>query len=151
MESSRRLRVRWVDKLLFLSPRDRLLLFESALLLAAVRLGLWLLPFRTLYRLLGIVKPECTKSNAPARPSSERIVWAVTVASRCVPRATCLTQAMATQLWLARRGYQATLHIGVARSQGGRLEGHAWVESEGKVVIGGLVLEHYAVLVSLRD
>jgi hypothetical protein len=68
-----------------------------------------------------------------------RVAWAVTVASRYVPAATCLTQALVTKLWLGRTGHHAIVRIGVARSEAGELLAHAWVESRGKVVIGGSV------------
>jgi len=67
----------------------------------------------------------------------DRIVLAVTVASRYVPKATCLTQALATQVLLARRGHSVHLRIGVARSETGEFQAHAWVECYGRVVIGG--------------
>ena len=54
-----------------------------------------------------------------------------------MPAATCLTQALVTKLWLARTGHHATVRIGVARSDGGELQAHAWVENSGTVVIGG--------------
>jgi hypothetical protein len=38
---------------------------------------------------------------------------------------------------LARRGYLADLRIGVIKADSGQLEAHAWVESEGQVIIGG--------------
>src|SRR5438309_451978 len=67
----------------------------------------------------------------------DRVVWAVVVASRYVPMSTCLTQALAAQVLLARRGYSAHLHIGVAKEGAeAKLKAHAWVESDGKVLIG---------------
>lgn len=69
--------------------------------------------------------------------SLDSIAWAVTVASHYVPAATCLTQALAARVLLAGRGHSARLCIGVARSESGRLQAHAWVECAGRVVIGG--------------
>lgn len=50
---------------------------------------------------------------------------------------TCLPQAIATQVLLARRGYPAFIHLGVAKGMEERIEAHAWVECQGRVVIGG--------------
>ena len=50
---------------------------------------------------------------------------------------TCLVQALALQVLLEREGFPASLCIGVARGQRGQLEGHAWVESQGRILIGG--------------
>ena len=48
----------------------------------------------------------------------------------------CLSQALATQVMLGRRGRSATLRIGVANEEGA-VKAHAWLETEGKIIIGG--------------
>ena len=68
----------------------------------------------------------------------EQVVWAVTVASQYVPAATCLTQALAAQVLLSRLGHPASLRIGVSRDEAGEFQAHAWVECQGRVVIGGV-------------
>lgn len=76
----------------------------------------------------------------------ERVVWAVRAASARIPRATCLTQALAVRLMLQRRGLPALLRIGVARSAEKGVEGHAWIECQGRIIIGQSEPEHYKVL-----
>jgi len=78
-------------------------------------------------------------------------VWAVRVASTCVPQATCLTQALAAQVLFVRYQYPAVVHIGVARAQSERstFQAHAWLESNGQTMIGESNV-HYAQLTSLR-
>jgi len=49
-----------------------------------------------------------------------------------------LAQALAIQVLLERRGYPTQLRIGFTRSKGGQMSAHAWVECEGRVVIGGM-------------
>ena len=121
-------------------------MIRSAFLLAGIRLGLWLLPFERLRSLLG------RAARQGCRASADRVVWAVGAASRYVPMSTCLTQALAAQVLLGGAKHPASVRIGVARAEGGRLRAHAWVESEGKVLIGGLEdLAHYAPLPSLGD
>lgn len=61
----------------------------------------------------------------------------VMIVSRYVPRATCLTQALTAQILLKRYGHPAELKIGVARGKAGELQAHAWVTSDGVVIIGG--------------
>ena len=109
------------------------------------RLGLWLLPFKTLRQLLA------RKTQASNQAPIDRVAWAVTVAGRYVPAATCLTQALATQVLLSQHGYEACLRIGVVRGEDGQLQAHAWVESDGVVVIGGpeSALERYVTLSAL--
>lgn len=144
-------------KFLKLPPSDKLLLVEAAALVAAVRLGLWLLPFRVMRRVsqglgtwgLGLEVRGAESESGAARRSvlaPERIAWAVSVVSHYVPRATCLTQALAAQALCARRGCATQLRIGVARGIGGRLEAHAWLERGGQVLIGGSVHQRYAPL-----
>ncbi|MGH9900718.1 MAG: lasso peptide biosynthesis B2 protein, partial [Pyrinomonadaceae bacterium] len=64
--------------------------------------------------------------------------WAVNTSARYVPGATCLPRALATKVLLARSGHRASLCFGVAKDAGGRLEAHAWVESQGRIVVGAL-------------
>ena len=63
---------------------------------------------------------------------------AVLVSGRYVDDATCLVRAFAGQIMLARRGFPSEVKIGVAFTSEKALEGHAWVEFEGKVIIGYL-------------
>ncbi len=133
-----------------LSPSDRRLLVTAVLLLTAMRLGLWLLPFRTLRRIL-VCRAQGPSQSAIRMPLlPERIGWAVATAGRYVPRATCLTQALTAQLLLERREYPARLCIGLARTEGKRIQAHAWVESQGRVLLGSGELSRYTVLLALE-
>jgi hypothetical protein len=139
-------------KFLRLPTVERRLLIKAALLSEVIKLGMQLLPFRTLRRLISLV------ADAPMKPRhadyllAERVAWAVEVASWRAPGVkSCLAQALTTQVLLARRGYPALLHIGVLRGEHEQFQAHAWVETEGgKVVIGGSKLGHYAPLAVLE-
>lgn len=124
------------------SSTDRQLLVMAGVLLSIVRLGLWCLPFRYILHLVGrVAQLPCAQrasEGALARTTDEQTVWAVRATSRYVPDATCLTQALVTQILLALRGHESHLRIGVAKDGHGRLEAHAWVEREGCVLIGSL-------------
>jgi hypothetical protein len=78
-------------------------------------------------------------SPPPARQASAaQVVWAATSAGRRSPLgATCLTTALVAQALLQRHGYEAKLRIGVRRDLNGAFTAHAWLESEGKVIVGG--------------
>ena len=68
-------------------------------------------------------------------------------ASRCVPGATCLTQALSAQLLLARVGMASTLHIGVATGSAGRgIRAHAWLNCLGTTVTGGEMVSEFVEL-----
>jgi Transglutaminase-like superfamily len=126
-----------LNKFLRLPAADRRLLMKVVLLVWMVRTGLWLIPFRVMRQLLAKMARGPIVSSAEESALVARIAWAVSVTSRYVPAATCLTQALATKVLLSRNGYHAVVRIGVARSEMGRFQAHAWVESNGKIVIGG--------------
>jgi hypothetical protein len=119
-------------------------LIQTVLVTAIVRLGLWLLPFRNVQQ---IVNSLAYSANQPKPcPSIAQLANTVTAASRYVPAASCLTQALTMQILLGRCGHVSTLRIGVARSQDGKFQAHAWVELEGRIVIGGTaedLAQHY--------
>ena len=139
--------MRRLHKFIQLSWADRSLLIETAFLVWAVRLALWLLPFRTVASLLGRMVPAAPRPKDQSQDFIDRAGQAVMLTSRMVPKATCLTQALATQVLISRHGYEARLHIGVAKNGEERLEAHAWLVSNGRVVIGDRAdLSHFTVL-----
>ena len=138
----------YLHKFLGLPAAERWLLVKAALLLGGTRLGLRLLPFRILRRLVESLSRPSAWLPATDSFSTERIVWAVELASRYVPT-TCLSRALSAQVLLARRGYPVLLHFGAVKD-GERFLAHAWLESEGQVLIGGQVLEPYISLGTLE-
>lgn len=79
----------------------------------------------------------------------DRAIWAVPAASRRVPGATCLVKALAGRLAIARCGRSAEIRIGVL-PDGDTLIAHAWLELDGRVVIGGEASpKRYSVLPGL--
>ena len=138
-------------KFLRLASRERRLLIRAALLLGTIGLGVRLLPFATIQRLLARLMKGPARGHQGRQSSPERIAWAVVVASQVVPGSrTCLIRALAVQTLLARAGLPARCHIGVAKGEGGRLEAHAWVENQDRIVIGGGGLSRYTRLVTFE-
>jgi hypothetical protein len=129
------------------SRTDRRTLVEAVFVVAAVRLGLWVLPFR-LWRPLLAMKPAGVDQRGYNHEVAHRVTWAVTTVSRYVPAATCLTQALAARVLLSRYGCPSQVRISVAYMAEDALAAHAWVESDERVVIGGpaAVLARYRVL-----
>jgi Transglutaminase-like superfamily len=113
---------------------------------AAIRVALWSVPFRMWRQLFARACRPLAPLGWRRLHRMEDVAWAVRQASRVVPRSSCLTQALATQVLLARSGYSSQLRIGVARGARGDLEAHAWVESDGQRVIGARGAERYALL-----
>ena len=116
-----------------LSGAERRLVLDAWVTVALFRGALTVLPFRWVRDRAHAARRRTSAGRLPA----DRYSWAVTVASRRVPKATCLTQALALQSLLTRAGYESDLRIGVATSDAGRFEAHAWLESEGRILIGG--------------
>ncbi len=136
----------WVVKLFRLPRSERRLLVTAALLLTAIKLGLTLLPYRRLRRLVDRLARSTPRRRLEPSASPERIARAVTRASRSVPGATCLTQALAAKVLLDHRGHSTRVRVGIARAEGALPVAHAWVESDGRVVLGGSDLTRYTPL-----
>jgi len=135
--------------------RGLILRFEALLLLRRILPALERKPFTDVrLELMPEATPAVRGAPGPAgqrlasrqRGDAERASpfgQAVASASRFVPGALCVSQALATQVMLARRGEPSVIHFGFLRSPGGAVEGHAWLEVEGAVVIGEGGLEDF--------
>ncbi len=122
-------------KFVSLSFREKLFLVKAVLLVLAIRLGLTFLTFSTLQGYLR--KGAKMQNGSTQRLSVDQVAWLVAAASRFIPKATCLVQAMALDDLLYRQGYSANLQIGVTKGEKGELQAHAWVESGGRVINDG--------------
>ena len=121
-----------LKKFASVSAPERQLLLQTALVVGAIRVALWLFPFSTVQRLA-----SRASGNAHQSHDVKRVVWAVRAVSRCVPAATCLTQAMAAQFLLTRLGYASRVQIGVAKDNLRGFEAHAWLVHEESILLGG--------------
>jgi hypothetical protein len=126
-------------KFLALPMADQWLLARCVVLVALIRLGLNTLTLAAVQqRLKPWMSPDGRRQQRTNEiPSAEmdRLMWAIRQASRCVPAATCLTQALAAQVMLGREGCPTQLRLGVTR-EAGEFQAHAWVECGGRVIIG---------------
>ena len=121
------------------------ILFSHAFsLVICVRLALWLLPSRVIVqRVHEASKRPHAAARSGVRP--DQIGWAIDAASRRVPRASCLTQAVAGQILLRRHGIASTLQVGVIRDQQG-FRAHAWIEEGGRILIGGIGSKQFTAM-----
>jgi hypothetical protein len=136
-------------KLACLAPAERKLLGRALFLTAAIRLGLWMLPLGVLRRTLARAGRRKMALVDRTSSSAGNLALAVRRAARFVPRASCLTQALAVQYLLARQGMPSTLHLGVSKRDG-NLAAHAWVERDGQVIACGGDCGDYVPLASLE-
>ncbi len=141
--------MRGLARFVALPAADRRLIVAAAGLLTAIRLGLWVLPFRWVHGAVRTLGNHAPSPNGRPVPPPDRVVWAVGVADRMVPRTTCLVRALAAQALLARRGHASQLRLGVTRGSGRAFEAHAWLERDGCVLIGGPVEGRYMPLPAL--
>ena len=117
---------------------QRYLILKAALLIGIIRLALRLLPFRTVERAFTRPPREYKRTSRDDERYKEGVVRAVrAVARQTLGDKPCLPQALAAQWLLRRAGYATTLRIGVTKGEEGQLLAHAWMESEGEIVIGG--------------
>lgn len=115
------------------------MLFHASILTVVVRVALATFSFRRVIRVLRRAAswfPQWGEVNPRYR---QRAVWAASaVGRRFLPERPCLTQAVVLEYLLLRRGDRSCdLHIGVAKNKGDGFRAHAWVERDGRVLIGG--------------
>ncbi|MFN6537641.1 MAG: lasso peptide biosynthesis B2 protein [Nostoc sp. EkiNYC01] len=139
-----------LSKFFKLDYQKKQLLINTFIVLTLVRLGLWLLSFKTLHKLLlrlSNTKPKCQEKY---HVSIDKIIWAVEVSSYYMPGGVkCLARALTCQFFMSRHGYTSNLCIGVAKDIEGELKAHAWLENQGQVVIGDVAdLSHFSQLAS---
>jgi hypothetical protein len=144
---------RWTNaarKLWRLPPAERRLLLMAASLMVVIKLGLTVLPYRRLRKLVDGASFVARRRPLVLASAPELITRAVARASRTVPGATCLTQALAAKVMLERFGYPARVHVGIGRTEGAPVIAHAWVESDARIVLGGAELTRYTPLPALE-
>jgi hypothetical protein len=92
-----------------------------------------------------------SRQNVVNPQSVDIVIRVVKTASRYIPKATCLTQALAARCLLARQGHPTNMRIDVLKGDKGDLMAHAWLEYGGNILIGELV-DHaeYTALPSLE-
>lgn len=119
-----------------LTASERAVLLSALPFVLVVRVALWVLPSRLIVRRVQQMAANTSTARSPVRSPGE-IAWAIEAAARRVPRASCLTQAVAAQYLLRRSGHASELRVGVARGESG-FRAHAWIEHDGRILVGGL-------------
>jgi hypothetical protein len=112
--------------------------------LASLRVG-------TVRTALARIRPLAMAWCGPA--SEARVVWAFEASARWrIGSATCLARALAAEALLPPADPPPTMVIGVAPPTAGVLKSHAWIERDGRVLIGGGdSLRDYVPLVAWGD
>jgi hypothetical protein len=122
-----------------LTPQNRRLLLQAITALATCDIRL---RFQGMQRLHAWATKQRT-ARITAEPSD--LIWAVQVASRRLPRSTCLKRALALQRLLSHHGHYSELRIGVEKSDD-RFRAHAWLMCDDQVVMGSPEFREYELL-----
>jgi hypothetical protein len=138
---------RRINRFLALPSADRRLLCEALLTVLLVRAALWVLPLRMIHGRLVRLGPVAARRPAI---DVDRLSRAVGIAAKRVPAASCLTQALALQALVRRRGSSSRVRVGFRLEPSGELSGHAWLERDGEVLIGGGRLDEFRTLLKLE-
>jgi len=137
-----------VVRFLQLSAEQRWLLFKVTMLLAGIRLSLWVVSYSVVRPLLDRLSQRSARLQTDPSPA-EQLAWATTLAGRIVPGGGhCLSQALTLRTFLSRRGYPARICYGVREVEGAPFMAHAWVEHDGAVLIGGGNLDRFRQLLA---
>jgi hypothetical protein len=115
----------------------RALVVEAAATIAAAWIGLRIVRYLTLCRLIERIALRFPAAVPPSRGIAiDATRWAIAAAASRLGPATCLVQALAAEMMLRRRGISAEVRFGVRAREGHRvpIEGHAWVECDGQTI-----------------
>lgn len=127
----------WLKRFSSLPFATKRLLAESLLRLAAASAAVHLMPGSAGRKhWTGALTARVRRSPKHNTQDPATTSWAVVAASRFVPGATCLVQAIVGERLLMRSGFPAQVKIGVTRDDNGALAAHAWLVLDGQVLIG---------------
>ena len=136
-----------------LNRSGKKLFLQAYILMMLIRLGLLLLPFRRLQDLILKVKRFESIAAGDSQPSLGAIAQSVHRSARYSPgKVMCLAKALTTAVMMSIYGFPYKIKFGVAKGESNNIEAHAWVESEGKVVVGYLPdLSRYTAMSSTGE
>ncbi|TLV01168.1 lasso peptide biosynthesis B2 protein [Dyadobacter luticola] len=118
-----------------LSFSEKLIFLKAAICLILIKCALTVLPFPIFRKLFhGLTSSKSTKEFKPEKV--QQIAWSVDTAANILPfELLCLPRALATK-YLLRKMPSLTLEIGIEVNPAKKFEAHAWVEKNGRIIIG---------------
>jgi len=130
-----------------ISWRDRMLMLEAALWLAAASIAIATLPFRHVQRMAELPVRRIALSPASHAATVRRVRWSIIACARRAPwRARCFQQGLAAHWMLRRSAVASVLYYGAAPDAKRGLVAHVWVRAGDTDVIGGEAAARFAVL-----
>lgn len=128
--------IRALGAILGRRARDRAHLRRALAAVLHVRLALWRHRLAAVRRRTAALPAE----RAPGLEDMRLVAWSVAATARAVPGATCLTQALAGQYLLARRGCASVVRLSVS-GPAEAPQPHAWLLAGETIVLGGTAAE----------
>jgi hypothetical protein len=139
-------------KFLKLPLAEKILHVEALIAVISAGFVLRLVPFRFIRRSLARRLSSDVTEGPVNWAEIHTIVRSVNFFSRFHPFASCLSKAVAALLLIKHKGGHAVLKIGVAKDEHKNFIAHAWLETNGRIVIGKLPpMSKYTVLNTLSD
>lgn len=136
-----------LSRFLKLPLAEKILLLEALLLVTFAAFVLRFVPFRVFRKFLSQRLASEIKNEPADWLEIKRIVRSVNFFSRFVPFTTCLTNSLAAMLLIRSKGQHSVLRIGVVKDGEKDLKAHAWLETNGRIIIGKLSShQQYTVL-----
>jgi Transglutaminase-like superfamily len=113
-----------------------------------IRISFLGLKFLTLQNILNKISQFNSHKIVYSEELIDKIVWRVDVSSQLSPGGVkCLARALLVHTMMERAGLHPVLRIGVTDNPLKNFQAHAWVEYEGKIIIGNLPdLKEYSIL-----
>ena len=138
--------MRALRKFIGLDSGERGLLVRAFAAVLLFRVAKPVLSFSRLRSLVATLSRSVAVSSGSV-PDEMTIIWAVEAASARVPGGhNCLVRALSAETLLGRYGYSCEFKIGAGKTEAGEFTAHAWLECEGRVIIGDFELGRYAEL-----
>jgi hypothetical protein len=139
-------------KFLKLPLSEKILHAEAFLAVVSMSFVLRLVPFRFIRKSLARRLSTGVGRGPVNWAEIHKIVRSVNFFSRFHPFASCLSKALAALLLIKHNGEHAVLKIGVAKDDDQNFMAHAWLETNGRIVIGELPPTNtYTVLDTLSE
>ena len=143
--------MRRLYKFLLLPTGEKVFFIKAVLLTMIVKFGLLIFPLNIIRQFTDYILQLLPKHQIK-RLSTEKISWAVSTAGGYLLGAkNCLSQALVAQILLKQNGYPANLNFGASKDNEIKLEAHAWVESEGKIIVGEATIKDYTPLLTIKE
>ena len=130
--------------------KGQLLIIESIIYLAVMRLAIIILPLAKVLRIIGYSESKVLYGQNNANELiATRVAWAVKIISKYTFwENTCLVQALSVIAMLKKRNIYCLMYLGVARdmTKSNNIIAHAWSQYGKSILTGEYEFEKYTII-----